>query len=295
MAGPGPDADEINDFLRTYTSSDYTGYGSYQFGVDTPRFPDIANSDLIDDSESAYSYSDAQSYTTTPTIASRAHSHTTTSTMQSSKSSVFSHQNSWDYQSSMGKTSIASGRRTLGAQPAAASIVNPTHHAGELWCEFSALQGCTATFRLDDEYSWIQHHIWHLRDVYPFRSKCWFCDDFQFVARNSDDDLYPTFYDRMQHIRTHISQDGKTSRQARPDFHVVDHMYQQRLISEEAYQEARMRFDELPPAYRIPGMPGAAPPSSSSSLSRPARSTSTRYRMDDGGRYSRSSGHRSRR
>ncbi|KAK4678387.1 hypothetical protein QC764_307170 [Podospora pseudoanserina] len=290
MAGPGFDPNEIHNFLRTYPSSDYTGvYGysqnPYSDGVETPRYAvSIVSGDLPDGSEFDHTNADVQSsYTAAPSVASRAY--TTTSTMQSSTASVFSR---WDDQSSVGRTSIASGRRSIAAPPAPTNWAQQT---GELWCEFSELKGCSATFRLDDEFGWIEHHVRHLREKLPVQSRCWFCDDYPFVAE-SPSDLYPRFYERMQHIRLHIDFERVTSDHMRPDFHVVEHMYRQRLIPEHTYRLA-MQFDELPPQLQIPGTPGAAPPSSSSSMSRPSRNLSSQHRMDE--IYSQGSGYRSRR
>ncbi|KAK4181118.1 hypothetical protein QBC36DRAFT_129141 [Triangularia setosa] len=284
------DTNDINEFLRRNfgLSNDYTGsYGHapdpYHLGVGTPRFAgSINSSSLLDGSESEDPYFDTQSYTTTPSVASR-------STMQSSRSSVFSNQTRWGYQSSMGHTSIASGRHTFAGQHAPPLVAAPSpHHGGDLWCEFSELKNCPATFRLDDEAGWIDHHVGHLREKFPFQSNCWFCDDFRFVAE-SPDELYAKFYERMQHISSHISFNRMTSYDVRPDFHLVEHMHQHRLIPEQTYRIA-MQFDELPPKYQIPGMPGAAPPSSSS---RPPPSSSSRHRSHGRERHSQQSGYMS--
>ncbi|KAK0732585.1 hypothetical protein B0T21DRAFT_384829 [Apiosordaria backusii] len=283
---------DIHEFLRNLGPSNaHAGAydqapNPYHPGIDTPRYAGpITSGDLPDGSESEYPYSDTQSYTTTPTVASR-------STMQSSTSSVFSNQTRWGYQSSVGHTSIASGRHTFAGQHAAPPVAAPaSHHAGDLWCEFSELKNCSVTFRLDDEASWIEHHVRHLRDKLPVQSNCWFCDDFRFVAE-SPGELYPRFYDRMQHIYSHIYDDRMTSHDVRPDFHVVEHMYRQRLIPDQTYRIA-MQFDELPPEYRIPGVPGAAPPSSSSSSSRSPAGSWSHYRSDHREGRSQGSQHRS--
>ncbi|KAK0726688.1 hypothetical protein B0T21DRAFT_253082, partial [Apiosordaria backusii] len=130
----------------------------------------------------------------------------------------------------------------------------------DLWCEFFELKKCPAAFQFNEEAAWIEHHVLHFEEALPHQSNCWFCDDFRFVAK-SPGELYPRFYDRMQHIYSHIYTDRMTIQNVRPDFHIIEHMYRKCLISNQTYRIA-MAFDELPPEYRIPGVPGAAPASS---------------------------------
>ncbi|KAK4194751.1 hypothetical protein QBC40DRAFT_28504 [Triangularia verruculosa] len=287
MASPHLDPSDIHNFLRPYTASN-EGYGyfqdSYDFRADAPRSVASATNDDLDGFESDQTYSEGQSYTSAPSVVSQAY---TASTMQSSSPSVFSR---WGYQSSTGQTSIASGRRSVVGQPVAAASADWVQHAGELWCEFSDFLGCTTTFRLNDRDSWTRHHIAHLRELYPVQSQCWFCDDFWFAAK-SPGDLYPTFCDRMDHIHSHIADDHKTTSDTRRDFYVIEHMYQADLISDSEYHMAR-RYDELPAAYRLPGLPGAAPPSSSD---RPPPNSSDRHRSRGGDGYSQGSRYRPRR
>ncbi|AEO61927.1 hypothetical protein MYCTH_96554 [Thermothelomyces thermophilus ATCC 42464] len=137
-----------------------------------------------------------------------------------------------------------------------------------LWCEFGELLGCAATFRLDDEAGWIEHHVDHLKNKFPKQLVCWFCDHVPFVAGRPNE-AFANFVERMQHIREHILGDHRlTSESMRPDFHLVRHLYQNGLLGESRYRQA-MSYSELPPAFRLPGDHSSSPPSSPPSSRQP--------------------------
>ncbi|KAK3946398.1 hypothetical protein QBC46DRAFT_5262 [Diplogelasinospora grovesii] len=138
------------------------------------------------------------------------------------------------------------------AGPSATAAVPTATGSFVLWCEFCALQNCNATFRGDDEESWIAHHEWHVGDRYPKELMCWFCDHIPFVARHNNE-RRDNFRLRMQHIRTHIFYDYQTRDDMRPDFHMIEHLHKNRLIDDGLYRHA-MRYDELPPELRLPGL-----------------------------------------
>ncbi|KAK3683644.1 hypothetical protein B0T22DRAFT_255561 [Podospora appendiculata] len=131
----------------------------------------------------------------------------------------------------------------------AAAAPAPNAH---LWCEFSALQNCPVTFRLDDTAAWIQHHArHHLRDTFPATLTCWFCDHVPFTAAHQAD-RRANFETRMEHIRAHIFGDYLGVDHMRPDFNVIEHMGRRRLIDQATYDLA-MSYDELPAPLRLPG------------------------------------------
>lgn len=130
-------------------------------------------------------------------------------------------------------------------------ISNPPPPNQMLWCEFSGLMNCYKTFGLDDEAGWISHHIEHFHGSYPRRFVCWFCNRGAFVVPNTQS-ARATFEDRMQHIRWHIlDQCDLSSEQMRPDFYVVTHLHDNRLIDDLTFNHA-ITYSELPEKYRPP-------------------------------------------
>ena len=242
-------ADEIQSFLQDYPSRTYS-YGQspyFDYGSDPRWAPPVTSDLLLDDAD--YSQGDAQSeYTTASTVTSRAY------TMRSNApSSIFSRRSQGA--SSAGQSSAPSvgvPHQTFLQQFGGPAGHGPAHSDGELWCEFSALKNCHATFRLDDEAGWIQHHVRHLEDNFPRQLMCWFCDHVPFVA-NRQAEALANFEERMQHIKEHIFGDHRlTSDDTRPDFHVVKHLYRHGLLDDAMYNRA-MAYDETPAAYRLPG------------------------------------------
>ncbi len=142
---------------------------------------------------------------------------------------------------------------------------NPVAGTVILPCEFVGIGPCDVNFNYDETEAWIEHIIVeHLRDRLPAKAKCWFCDTYEFdvkssVARN---DRRVNFDMRMYHIRDHIIDEGMTANNIRPDFHMLDHLYHHRLITEQRYHEAR-RWTEVPcPHSQIRHIhpPGYEPP-----------------------------------
>jgi len=141
----------------------------------------------------------------------------------------------------------------VGLHPFYLQQLGPGRHDQILWCEFSELKNCHATFRLDEEDEWIEHHTnHHLGGNFPRKLMCWFCDHVPFVAGRREE-AFANFTERMQHIRRHIFDDLRcTIESMRPDLHVVKHLFKIGLLSERRYREA-MSYNELPPACRLPG------------------------------------------
>lgn len=120
-----------------------------------------------------------------------------------------------------------------------------------LWCELCALGDCNEIFNLNQTYEWIQHHAEHLRNDFPDELMCWFCNHVKFKAANRAD-RYATFVDRMEHIRQHVFDEYRTVDDMRPDFRMIVHLHDRRLISDNMFDRA-MSYTELPDAYRLPG------------------------------------------
>ncbi|KAK3898011.1 hypothetical protein C8A05DRAFT_19332 [Staphylotrichum tortipilum] len=105
-------------------------------------------------------------------------------------------------------------------------MVTPQPHRPDktLWCEFVELLDCHATFVLDNQDGWIQHHADHLQDTFPSEFCCWFCDGLTFEAPNPTDG-HAAFMSRMEHIRQHIFDDPHlTIAQMRPDLNMVERL-----------------------------------------------------------------------
>jgi hypothetical protein len=190
------------------------------------------------------------------------HYNTDAQSVASGSTTTWEEESTYTYASNSSRThtarsaSIFSGHSTaaqssLGQSEAPPSQWGAYEVAGtdDLWCEFHQLKGCNAVFRLDKESAWIQHHISHLRNQFPSKLVCWFCNDPPFVAERSAE-RKANFVDRMQHIRRHISRDWETSDTMRPDFFMIEHMYQIRRIDQNMYETA-MGYDEMPKKWAM--------------------------------------------
>ncbi|KAI0474844.1 hypothetical protein F4859DRAFT_80863 [Xylaria cf. heliscus] len=103
-------------------------------------------------------------------------------------------------------------------------------------CEFV---GCGETFDIGDLDGWIEHFISvHLKDNLPEKALCWFCDDWIFDTKNIGD-RRKNFENRMRHIYDHISHEGMTSNEIRPDHFMNTHLYNHGLITENIYTLVR--------------------------------------------------------
>ncbi|KAK4242082.1 hypothetical protein C8A03DRAFT_11636 [Achaetomium macrosporum] len=248
--GSNINPDEIQDFLRGYRNPAYgSGQVPYFGYADEPRwYPPVTGDEVPDDvSSSQFQFDDARTEYTTSTVKSPAY--TVNTRRSAATSSIFSRD---DGLSSVGRHSAPSvgAPQMTWMQQFGNPVTAPPRAHQILWCEFSGLMGCQTIFGLDDEAGWIEHHAAHLNDLFPQRLMCWFCDDVKFVAEKPADGL-ANFVQRMQHIRGHIWDDHSlTSERTRPDFHIIKHLYDNGLLSEERYNWA-MAYDESP--YQLPG------------------------------------------
>ncbi|KAK3304579.1 uncharacterized protein B0T15DRAFT_247447 [Chaetomium strumarium] len=246
--------DEIQHFLSRYRRSavdddqePYFGYANQPRGYQ----PAAAGNGVLEDTSSSEFDDWRSEVTMTSTVKSPAY--TVSTGRSAARSSVFSQD---DSRSLVGPSSAPSSAPSVGVpqmtwmQQFGNPVAPPPVAHQILWCEFSGLMGCQATFGLDEENRWIEHHAAHLNGLFPQRLICWFCDDFKFVAENPTDG-HANFVQRMQHVRDHIWEDHRlTSGNNRPDFDMVQHLYACGLLSEERYDWA-MSFDESP--YPLPG------------------------------------------
>ncbi|ROT43733.1 hypothetical protein SODALDRAFT_327948 [Sodiomyces alkalinus F11] len=132
-------------------------------------------------------------------------------------------------------------------------------------CEFSRYTGCPTTFPADELglNQYIDHmSSLHLHHKLPPRCSCWWCDDFLFDANHPSNggDRARNFYNRMAHIRNHVSDAAlwggvagggggaavassllaaALHQHRRPDFWMLDHLWGERLITREAYDRER--------------------------------------------------------
>ncbi|KUI57690.1 hypothetical protein VP1G_05028 [Cytospora mali] len=172
---------------------------------------------------------------------------------------------------------------TTSASTARSSIVPPmyetnnvNHHIAQqpraqnryrLPCEFRDLTSCPMEFDGDEEREWREHHETHLRGSFPAKLKCWFCDPFTFDAGHYSNDRSYNFEKRMEHIREHIVYDGKRASDMRPDGYLIKHLYDERIISPQEYDNILVRLNPT----KIPPIPG-----SRSSGDRPSGGRSSR-------------------
>ncbi|KAJ4307168.1 hypothetical protein N0V88_000547 [Collariella sp. IMI 366227] len=232
-------AGEIQEFLRAYRASTTYGYpqNSHFNPRNEPRWsPQVTTAEVLGHAGSSH-FDDERCEYTTSTVTSRA-------------PTVFSR--TCD-QSSLGRhtePSVGVADWTFVGQLGEGDFV-PMRPGQILWCEFSELLECPATFGLDDTGGWIQHHIDHLGGSFPQQFVCWFCDSHPFTTTSPDEAPF-LFDQRMQHVRQHIFDHPRlTNEHMRPDFFVIKHLRANNLLSEEMYQHV-INYNEAPPQYQIP-------------------------------------------
>jgi hypothetical protein len=128
------------------------------------------------------------------------------------------------------------------------ALPNRDPHSARLPCEFAVFSNCQEDFGGDQIEEWINHIIdAHLHNSMPMHTLCWFCDH-ESVA-SSAAEAEQQYRDRMRHIAGHFLEGSVTARQRRPDFFFLDHIWNHRLISQAAFEEARA-ISEVPPHIR---------------------------------------------
>jgi hypothetical protein len=112
----------------------------------------------------------------------------------------------------------------------------PFNYGYFLPCEFF-FAGCNLRFDPSEFEAWISHSISHLGVSLPRKAICTFCDDDEAVFE-SDDDPFMNWRARMLHIGEHF-QDFTPYERMRPDYWVIEHMWENRVISAEDYTYAK--------------------------------------------------------
>lgn len=111
-------------------------------------------------------------------------------------------------------------------------------------CEFGPLTGCTTIFSAFDNMTEVANHVGdaHLNWDYPLATRCWWCDDYQFRI-DQPDGAYGMFINRMEHIKSHIVDEGYSCSRFPPreDFDMLEHVYRLRLISREVFEQKKGR------------------------------------------------------
>ncbi|UNI15430.1 hypothetical protein JDV02_001965 [Purpureocillium takamizusanense] len=128
-------------------------------------------------------------------------------------------------------------------------------------CEFRGLSNCSMEFAFDQVELWIQHIADdHLGCRFPHQSCCWFCSA-RFVAKTSlREDRSRVFRERMYHIADHLNKET-TAADIRPDFLLLDHLWEYRIIDKETFLRAKEKSERPPMPRDITfGPPTATPP-----------------------------------
>ena len=104
---------------------------------------------------------------------------------------------------------------------------------GQIWYDcYLPLRGCGEVFRNPAE--WRDHCLRHFRDAGPPReNKCCFCD---FTAANGrNDENWRALMDHFEHIHFKLRQ--RVKRTARPNFHLIQYLWQNNIISEQQWHD----------------------------------------------------------
>lgn len=137
--------------------------------------------------------------------------------------------------------------------PSSRSTVLPGNGEYVLPCEFVGYDSCDQYFSLMDADQWMDHIIVdHLQNWLPNKSNCWFCDHIDFDARRDRTDKASSFRIRLEHIRSHIRDEGLGIRDVRPDYNFVAHLWRHRLISRRTYEAAQRWIKD--PASNVTGL-----------------------------------------
>ncbi|UNI16151.1 hypothetical protein JDV02_002617 [Purpureocillium takamizusanense] len=128
-------------------------------------------------------------------------------------------------------------------------------------CEFHNFSDCFIEYAFDQVEQWIQHIADdHLGHRFPRESRCWFCDAKFVAATNHRTEKSYVFRERMLHIAEHLEK-GVTAASIRPDFPLLDHLWEYRIIDRATFQWAKGQSEPIPmPRDMTFSPPEAAPP-----------------------------------
>lgn len=103
----------------------------------------------------------------------------------------------------------------------------------QLTCEFSIID-CPHSFHPLNYESWMAHTLSHFqRNPPPPKTICIFCDT-TFDCEKRRLDVAENWQQRMEHIHDHF-RNGVLAEVARPDYFVINHMYNKGLMSDKDY------------------------------------------------------------
>lgn len=224
---PNPSVDDISDFLEGISISAPNreplmygasyGYSPPATDYSSPRFP-----------------LGAQPAHPPPTPTPRYRTYTATSASTSP---------SMTFDVGSCSSSNFSGRSYPDSNPTTApsiGTVMPGNGDYILPCEFIGYGSCNEQFYPVEVDRWMDHiMVDHLQNDLPSKSNCWFCDSISFDARRNHTDKATSFRNRLEHICTHIRDDGRGVDDIRADFHLLEHLWKRRLISRNVYEVAR--------------------------------------------------------
>jgi hypothetical protein len=132
----------------------------------------------------------------------------------------------------------------------------PATHAAaafEFPCEFANYNGCQETFRIDRCREYVDHiDDYHLGNLpSPPILSCWFCDqDF----RNGASEGTRNLLNRMHHVLGHFYDNNFNAQDMRPDFHFVEYLERQGVLTGAVLTAEQNRSDTMPGPPEIEGI-----------------------------------------
>jgi hypothetical protein len=241
------------------------------YGNGPRRVPPLTAGDLLEDADESQDGTDYAQYDDEYTAASTVTSETSTMPSAASRSGFSSRYGRGGMTHITTPTERPDNPPLTFVQQFHTPSAGPARPGQILWCEFFGLLNCPATFRLDEENEWIQHHVEHLGNHFPATLMCWFCDHVPFAVQDPRD-AFANFELRMQHVRQHIFDDHRlTAASTRRDLYLAKHLREHGVLSMSQFTVA-MQYDELPDSYRLTG-DHSYPSSSSSSYQQPLGQT----------------------
>lgn len=144
----------------------------------------------------------------------------------------------WDSESSITSTAPSDVVESLVGDVATMSIGGHNHR---LPCLLKYIAGCPVSFRGSERELWYSHSLSHYNEASPpIHAMCIFCN----TVFNSSNP-FTCWLNRMNHIADHFEM-NRTIEKSRPDFRVIEDMFNKGCISEEDYKHC-FAYSERPP------------------------------------------------
>ncbi|KAI1344087.1 hypothetical protein F5Y15DRAFT_186905 [Xylariaceae sp. FL0016] len=173
-------------------------------------------------------------------------SSTASSVMSGGMSSVFSQETSG---TSYTGTVYTAEPDPIHSYPVGGDVYDPI-----LICEFIGLLHCPERFHYNEQDVWIEHIIAdHLGGKLPKVVACWFCDEWIYdsAEEHANGDVRKNFNFRMWHVRDHLME-GYNEGHIRPDYNMLKHLRNHKLIDQKRYDRAMEYLDRGVP--RVEGI-----------------------------------------